>query len=563
MTDKELLAIEALSNGGHDIRALQDFLRAERDARVLTVADGGRVRVNRHKLLRGSYERDRKREPRVWAELAGAGKHYDGMFGPLTENGTPQMFDEVGLRSAEFAGAFEKDAPPASIAQQSALCVLWLSTSLVRECPQGTAAVRRRLAEILLAHPVLLHPAFLCPVEALGSVGLVSLVHALAHVRGGALPRAADLDGVAPANAANAVNAGGTAQRQAQRLRDFALHPCVTRGLGSSVLLLSSSAKKRRRRSCALPGIPSVMGGSISGMTGFVRSVMALDDALDDALDGVHGARERKATNRTGSKAVDRAFSTTLPLKPRTGPVLTMWRKNIGAHVVELFYQACERQSPVGDAASALVEVDSETLMALRRRSAHFGAEFQPERASLFSMVFGPRFAERTTAGVTSATAEICKALVVARLPVTDPLSGRLQQPSDMGPQSHALAARFLLDACVRASGASVGVPLAGAEVEEVLAFFKAVEELGGFDQADQADGSASEFIARLRGATQNVNFLRALDVFWAAREMTRVIEESLEVNASTLAASGSSASEVPASPSSPPAPRAARRLQL
>lgn len=299
------------------------------------------------------------------------------------------------------------------------------------------------------------------------------------------------------------------------------------------------------------------MRGSIEVMTEFMSSVMALDD--------LHGApQEPTANRRSRTHAVDRAFAAPLPLKPRRGPELAMWTDNIGALVAETFLQAL-RPTSAGAASSAALDLDMQALMMLRRHSAHFsGLEFVPEPARLFNVVFGPRFAERSPGGVASATAGVCKAMVMARIPLTDSLTGRRRQPCDMGPQSLALAARFVLEALVWQSGRPEevnGFPPPDVEVAEALAFFNAIEELGGFGEAN---GLASDLVERLRGASENENFLRALDVFWAAREMTHVIEESvgsLGVSARTLSASGSSASEASASPP-PPAPRVPR-LQL
>lgn len=219
----------------------------------------------------------------VYSHIAGGGRHYNGMFG-----------DGALLRDAEGASELLKvHREPAPIAEQIVLCMRLLDFGLGSIHPDIAKATRRHLGNILLDHPVLMHPGFLIPVWRSSSdlFEYVSVAHAISTCLNAALPRFDDL-----------VDAGRNDEAVMARLRAFAVHPCTKHALAKPATRVYAPASRTERHGkpkIAQETLARAMLGRTGARAGFLASVMDLEELggamrtpdalpLDSTLRSIH-----------------------------------------------------------------------------------------------------------------------------------------------------------------------------------------------------------------------------------------------------------------------------------
>lgn len=185
------------------------------------------------------------------------------------------------------------DRTPSDIGARVVICVHILGRQARTHDwrPELVRAVRRHLSETLLAHPVLLHPSILIPVDSRSSVGYMNLYHALAMLRAG-LPRLSHfIDEVdASGGPTGVVKAGAHGDTNARtqiidrlhgRLRAFATHPCVRAALHKPTTRINYTSVARAPARVTSEHL-SGMGCDASAE--FFGAVMELQELAGDEL---------------------------------------------------------------------------------------------------------------------------------------------------------------------------------------------------------------------------------------------------------------------------------------
>lgn len=525
MTDDELALIEHLSDGGQNLRAIDGYLSNKwiEAAEVFHLGEPGHS-VAYHLLLRRRYQRDghitKEALSDVWQELAGSGASYTGLFGPLNEHGEPKALLDAAVAIVPFLG----NGAPVSAPQRAALCVRWLSTQLFNLCPDLATVIQRHLSEILVAHPVLMHPAFLCPMNAAAGDVTMSLAHALAASRNGELPRLRHFGEDSDTSAADS-----PVRRQ---LLAFATNPCVQLGLGQSTILRWSGPPDKRREVAPLPGFRK--GGAVmSGMVRFLSSVMELDDIK---------AASHDVSASHGDVA---SASAPIPLDPGAGKRTAEYDQWMGSALTFTFYGAAGMSELGGQ------YVDPQTLAALERRGDGL-AQLGVSLSMMDQRIFGSN-GNRGSADIEARTQRLCRALARTRFPIPKAGSNELQCLAGEPEEVLAGYGQFVLDSLVGGSRRA-GLPWTG--VEGALAFFRGIDAVGGFGSMKSGTGAhghsgdspASITIKRIRaqvhlesGLSQSEQLLApvlvahrawetALEALWAEKQMRHTIDTTLAV---------------------------------
>lgn len=547
MDDQELNVIERLSEGGLKPAALSKYLKDKRVAanQIAPGEDGSYADVTRHVLLQDAvpgtfmYRRG-EMAPAFWRAIAGSGALYNGAFGPLDAHGRASMLKEAGLTEVVFT----QDAAPAPAAHRTNLCVNWAASGQPKKTPTLVPIIQRHLSEVLLAHPVLMHPGLLCHTYGNSSRTFMALAHGIARSRYLGLPRQSHF-------------AGADAQWQGLQLRErltaFAKHPCVALGLGESlhVWLDPSTAQIRRARE-PIAGLSKDTLRK-TPMVEMLASIMELDDLK--VFEGVDPADEALRSYVHGA----------LPLAPKDGhPRADALRKACTAALQASFYASCGLDESFTDYSPADAQVDPTGgfLDALRRRSATAagaGVELlTPGKTSLF--VFGGRDELAEPALIRARVQRLCAGIVRARAPIGARADGAALYAEE--PNGLAGAAAHVFEACLgpnRSGGFLPRVDAAGA-----LVFFQAIDELGGIGEMSHGAGEVSAARATVLRTREELQaprhyvagrdvWLQALDAFWTSKHMSHVID--------SIADAGPAREVAPVSAAA--TPRAAPRIAM
>lgn len=513
MTDHELAELERLSSGGADLKAINRYLKDK-----VAHLPGVRMRcgpdIKRHALLRTNLDLDDSMSgaapSKVWWDLAGSGDQYNGLFGALDGNGDPVDL----LRTQQRFETPRANTPPLEMAPLAAQCARFLAGTLAVSSPNLARRVQLLLNEILLEHPVLMHPGLLCPTLAEGGIGVqfMSIAHALAQSRCGTLPRLRHYG--------ESMQAPKPTSGMISRLRDFWSHPCVRLGVGQCVVVRPNHDGVYKRETAPLPGILK-KGLPRSGVSrAFAASVMELDDIV------------------AGGNAVSAQWhSAPLPLDPGDAPEKAeVWRAWTRLVLQSLFMDA------------AAVSNDTEVLDCFRRRSealTALGFRRDCVDRSLCETIFAWPSNPTSALDVWTRTRDLCAALVHANVQLPTPeytgdvLSGGTVQ--DMTTQR---AAFYILEYAIGRLG--FGTPLRrklpDVDAGAAIAFLRAIDDMGGFgSMAPGLAGTgsqASRIVAHFQRAVASEEgfpdgcapvWTQALHAFWAEKSMQHVIHSATQ----------------------------------
>ncbi|MFK4705884.1 hypothetical protein ABIC83_002723 [Roseateles asaccharophilus] len=196
----------------------------------------------------------------MYASLSGTGSLYNGMFGD------GQMLRDPG---AERLRLTLTDRPPAPLALQVTVCVHALSGPLASLTPELASVLRRHLSRILLANPVLLHPAILVH----ANNEYIPISAALARSHHGGLPRRSHFLGIA----------GLDEKKLETQLKAFVGHPCVRAAMSEQGVRVTDKqikgAENYDPKVTRLSLVRSMLL-STAPRVEFLGSVMELDDLV-------------------------------------------------------------------------------------------------------------------------------------------------------------------------------------------------------------------------------------------------------------------------------------------
>lgn len=514
VTDDQLAKIEQLSAGGTDIKALNRFLRTQTVPASAMMLRTKRSELPRHMLLRGlqldtTQALSPLRHSRIWSDLAGSGAGYTGLFGALDAHGVPQDLADAGI----VVEPFKANDLPAPVAERASQCVRLLASPLAWQNRWLVPRIQQHLNGILLEHPVLMHPGFLCRSVAPGDrIEFTSIAHALAHSTYGSLPRMRHFPG----------NLGAECPDPAvlERLRKFFSHACVQLGLKTSVVIHPESRVKRQQSPA--PGMlerGALADNSRGGNPLFVASVMEMDALLPP------GGR--------APPAAAPAFTAPLPLMSGLEPsTVDAVKYEVGAALANVFFAACgldtEQTGAAGGAATD-IGLDEEVLGLLRARSDAVAAR-GVKLAALSIQIFGPVWALFDAPEVKRRTQLICRAMVRARMPISVVTGRTSVPPTGTETQMLGQVAAYVLAGCL--GGAHLNVDPPSTHVAGAIAFLEAVDELGALDSMSPYPGSpalsASETLDRCEQLVERrpqPDWAAALHAFRIRRQMVSAMD--------------------------------------
>lgn len=540
MKDQELRTLEELSNGGSDLRAVTAYLKDKRVAGQLIAAShkGKFPDVLRHVLLRSSpadaYTAEGAASGDLWRALAGSGKAYTGAFGPLNYEGCAPALEAAGVVGVSFSS----DHPPAPLAEQAALCVR-CAADHARQTPLVLPLLQRHLSQILLDHPVLLHPGLLCNIQSDGNEVFMGLVHAIARTRCLSLPRRRHFTS----------SASATGEPIVQRLTNFAKHPSLEAGMrGESlhVWVESDSVNPARQKRSIEGHFLTARGAHTAGpMVAMLASMMELDELrLYEGVDL--------------SRAIEGEFrGVELPFMDADQHVHrnSTWHWSLSPAMKPSFYVACGLGDDLYSSAPAAAQLGAheDFLDLLRRRSQTMAAGGWSvlEPTTSRRVIFGPRGFNATGAEIRERVHTLCRGMVRAQA------SPEGEVGASAADVTLATAAGDVLEACIGHKMDSTVLPFA--DVPGALAFLQAVDELGGIgSMTPAANGhvaSATMKVLRIREELRNTassiagrdTWLQAVEVFWASKRLNEVIKSTVGVDQANV-----EAGQQPAVPSKP-----------
>lgn len=220
-----------------------------------------------HHVMLDSWATARKPLHWVYRSLSGSGTHYNGMWGDI--HGDLALIPEDAAARVKSG-----DAPADSICEQVVLCLRLLAASSSSVLPDTAKAVRRHLSELFLQYPVLLHPAVMAPLYfEYERPEYGSLLYLLSKTPHGGLPRYSHFeedDGQVPL--AQMPN-----QELVARLTAFARHPCVQAALTRApmrVCLNKKSDSILSGKDNLIEAMTSVMGPRVQ----FLASIMETEE---------------------------------------------------------------------------------------------------------------------------------------------------------------------------------------------------------------------------------------------------------------------------------------------
>jgi hypothetical protein len=423
----------------------------------------------------------------VYPALSGCGPHYNGMYG-----------DREMLRDKTAAIHIQKgNRPAASIAEQVVLCLRVMGTSQVSLMPELAAATRRHLSAIMLKYPVLMHPALLVPVIRGGGREYVSLASALSQTAHGALPRYSHF------RSREQDKASGVDQGLVAQLTAFAKHPCVRLIFGRAAHRVRADLAGKSSRDRQVKMGKESLVRSVLGVTGprveFLASVMELDE---------------------------------LAGTPVNGPVRPFWASVDGEE--HLLSQLDAMLAASIAAASGLVHVaamqgtlpdsmrayspDTNFLLAIRNRHDHLFGPVPVESAIGQTLLKSAQ--RRLFLGRQDSLAPAELAHNVRNMALALTYIGFCGSAREAG--------EFLLESCVGALRPDGNLPRVDATC--AVAFLKAIDELGGLGESDEAIIATAE---RVKASATQENrpfsdaWAKAAEVFGTERVMLSVINRA------------------------------------
>lgn len=228
VVDGQLLAPE---NG---LQLAAKMLDSETIARTDLVIDGSfpSKDLGRHRLLFSADAMDGSFE-HSWMCLSGAGLLGNNAYGDLRDDEALDRFNKAFKRPILASHMLRSVQAPGALTERLGQCLrLCRQAQVVAEAPEVVRALQRQLSDILLSHPVLMHPRFMVPVAKAGTVSYMNVLHAVAEC-GAGLPRRSHFTVSGGGLGAELLPQGVAADLTTeQRLRDFGAHPCVRLALG-------------------------------------------------------------------------------------------------------------------------------------------------------------------------------------------------------------------------------------------------------------------------------------------------------------------------------------------
>jgi hypothetical protein len=229
LSDREIQALSALVDRSRapDSPAALDALKVALASRYIPASDltihaGEATRPLHGHVLAHSSSVVYTYIDKLWPALHGGGVHGSRVFGDLSNDGA-YLRAVAAFRDPKLVREMRTvDTPQASIGERLVLCLRALgSSSTASTLPYVFRSVQRHLSELLLAHPVLLHPKVLVPIDRGGNTEYMSVLHALAHT-GAGLPRRSHFVG-----ATCGLKPPARGDDVEAQLRAFECHPCV------------------------------------------------------------------------------------------------------------------------------------------------------------------------------------------------------------------------------------------------------------------------------------------------------------------------------------------------
>jgi hypothetical protein len=413
--------------------------------------------------------------------LCGTGQHYNGTFGKLPPSGVLQF----GRHQLSLDGS---DEPPADIGTRVTLCLDLLSTARRLDGSGLHEAVQRCLNDLLLAHPVLLHPKILVPTHRTGTgLAFMSVAHAAVSARDIGLPRLSHYP-------------EGERSARVESLRAFARHPCVVSGLGKSRFIQFDQEKQ------AL--VQDLRSHAEHGLVPVSPRLQIMGSAME-----LQQLRERAGTDLE------------LPLQPSSTEGAT--------NVVQTMAMALLAGS--GAAAPATASdglrypqaIDPDLLAQIRLRQAAIDraglrSEFKQKLSSgAVSRVFGGRFEAITLTEMEQATRAIVQAFVLSGVSSDTPAAAQELMALTLGPE--------------RLNG-----NLPRVEVPTAIGFLRVMDSLGLFgsmEPLEPDEPAAAELAMRawrqviggtpVRDIPHRDEWLCAIDVWWREKVLLRAVSSA------------------------------------